>query len=209
MNKHHTAGVIVLAMAMLVALTGVAAAERNIPATPEIQGISTSTSIQAQGTVTETDSLAWTSASNGSSQTAQAIGPPLASQQVQYTTGYNDQYTGVSGQTSFVKSMAVSTGNKIADGSNVAASTSVQFIAIDTGRATRSEDILLDGTGNSTSYWRCHSLSVRILYLIDHSAVLQHRAVGQLVRYYADLDGYESKRQVCRNRLDLPGHPEL
>jgi len=106
MNKHNTAGVIVLAMAMLVALTGVVAAERNIPATPEIQGISTSTSIQAQGTVTETDSLAWTTASNGSSQTAQSIGPPLASQQVQYTTGYNDQYMGVSGQTTFVKSMA-------------------------------------------------------------------------------------------------------
>ena len=151
MNKHNTAGVIGLAMVMFVALTGVAAAERNIPATPEIQGISTSTSIQAQGTVTETDSLAWTSASNGSTQTAQAIGPPLGNQQVQYTTGYNDQYSGVSGQTTFVKSMAVSTGNKIADGSNVAASTNVQFIAIDSGRATRSEDILLDGAGNSTS----------------------------------------------------------
>jgi len=151
MNKHSTAGVIVLAMAMLVALTGVVAAERNIPATPEIQGISTSTSIQAQGTVTETDSLAWTTTSNGSTQEAQSIGPPLGSQQVQYTTGYNDQYMGVSGQTTFVKSMSVATGNKIADGSNVAATTNVQFIAIDTGRATRSEDILLDGVGNSTN----------------------------------------------------------
>ena len=47
--------------------------------------------------------------------------------------------------------MAVSTGNQIADGSNVAASTSIQFIAVDTGRATNSEDLLLDGVGNSTS----------------------------------------------------------
>ena len=47
--------------------------------------------------------------------------------------------------------MAISTGNKIADQSNVAASTSIQYIAIDTGRATNSEDLLLDGVANSTS----------------------------------------------------------
>ena len=140
-----------IAMVMLLALCGAALADRNIPATPEIQGISTSTSIQAQGTVTETDSLAWTSASNDSTQIAIAPGAPLADQQVQYTTGYNSQYSGVSGQTTFVKSMAVGTGNKIADQSNVAAHTDIQFIAIDTGRATNSEDILLDGVANSTT----------------------------------------------------------
>ena len=140
-----------IAMVMLVALCGAAFADRNIPATPEIQGISTSTSIQAQGTVTETDSLAWTSASNDSTQIAIAPGAPLKDQQVQYTTGYNSAYSGVSGQTTFVKSMAVGTGNKIADGSNVAAHTDIQFIAIDTGRATNSEDILLDGVANATT----------------------------------------------------------
>lgn len=138
-------------MVMLVALCGAAFADRNIPAVPEIQGISTSTSIQAQGTVTETDSLAWTTASNDSTQLAIAPGAPLKDQQVQYTTGYNAQYSGVSGQTTFVKSMAVGTGNKIADQSNVAAHTDIQFIAIDTGRATNSEDILLDGVANSTT----------------------------------------------------------
>jgi hypothetical protein len=142
--------IIIVAM-VLIAMTGVVLADRNIPATPEIQGISTSTSIQAQGTVTETDSLAWTSASNDGTQTTQSIGAPLGDSQVQYTTGYNSAYSGVSGQTTYVKSMAVSTGNKVADGSNVAANTNIQFIAIDTGRATNSEDLLLDGVGNSTS----------------------------------------------------------
>ena len=141
--------IIIIAM-VFIAMTGVVLADRNVPATPEIQGISTSTSISAQGTVTETDSLAWTSASNGSTQTSQGIGAPLADSQVQYTTGYNSAYSGVSGQTTYVKSMAVSTGNQIADGSNVAANTNVQFIAIDAGRATNSEDLLLDGVGNST-----------------------------------------------------------
>ena len=144
---------IIVAGLVLVALTGAVLADRNIPATPEIQGIATSTSIQAQGTVTETDSLAWTTAANlsdGVGQASQGIGAPLADSQVQYTTGYNSQYSGVSGQTTFVKSMAVGTGNKIADGSNVAASTDIQYIAIDSGRATNSEDLLLDGVANST-----------------------------------------------------------
>jgi hypothetical protein len=148
-------GIFIIALAVLVVTTGFVAAERNDPATPEIQGISTATSIQAQGTVTETDSLAWTLAANMTpgmgNQMAVAIGAPLTNSKVQYTTGYNDALSAVSGQTTFVKTMAVSTANKIADQSNVAAHTDLQFIAIDTGRATRSEDILIDGVANSTS----------------------------------------------------------
>jgi len=144
-------GFLIITLAMLVAMVGFVAADRNDPAVPEIQGISTATSMSAQGTVTETDSLAWTLASNDSTQQAIGIGAPLADSQVQYTTGYNAAYSGVSGQTTYVKSMAVSTGNKIADQSNVAASTNIQYIAIDTGRATNSEDLLLDGVANSTS----------------------------------------------------------
>jgi hypothetical protein len=148
-------GIFIIALAVLVVMTGVVAAERNDPATPEIQGISTATSIQAQGTVTETDSLAWTLAANMTpgmgNQMAVGIGAPLTDSKVQYTTGYNDALSAVSGQTTFAKTMAVSTANKIADQSNVAAHTDLQFIAIDTGRATRSEDILIDGVANSTS----------------------------------------------------------
>ncbi len=213
-------------------------ADSGVNATPEVQGITTGTSSSVQGTVTETDSGAWTltydpstptgpmlvftlqnvnfaislnpldaaqliaaggSVSNvpsgqaaGSIQsisipesllnTVTASNPPFTWQnivnvinnpgyneniltgtmgggihtgvldpgQVQYTTGYNDQYSGISGQQTFAKSMAISTANKIADQSNVKANTNIQFIAIDTGRATRSEDLLLDGAGNST-----------------------------------------------------------
>ncbi|HTY15321.1 MAG TPA: hypothetical protein VMC42_06410 [Methanoregulaceae archaeon] len=148
-------GFFIIALAMLVVMTGFVAAERNDPATPEIQGISTATSVQAQGTVTETDSLAWTLAANMTpgmgNQMAVGIGAPLTDSKVQYTTGYNDAVSAVSGQTTFAKTMAVSTGNKIADQSNVAAHTDLQFIAIDTGRATRSEDLLVDGVANATS----------------------------------------------------------
>ena len=73
---------IIVAGLLLVALTGAVFADRNVPATPEIQGITTSTSIQAQGTVTETDSLAWTTASNDSTQQAIGTGAPLADYRV-------------------------------------------------------------------------------------------------------------------------------
>jgi hypothetical protein len=65
--------------------------------------------------------------------------------QVQYTTGYSDQYLGVSGRQTFTKSMSLSTANKIADQSNIKANTNIQYVAVDSGRATRTEDLLLDG----------------------------------------------------------------
>ena len=111
-----------------------------------------------RGRLLRTDSLAWTTGANltvlGEDYTQIVSGinllPPLPNESAQYTTGYNDQYTGVSGQTSFAKSMAISTGNQVADGSNVAATTNVQFIAVDPGRATRSEDLLVDGAALPT-----------------------------------------------------------
>ncbi len=45
--------------------------------------------------------------------------------------------------------MALSTANTIADQSNIKADTNIQFIAIDTGRATSSEDLLLDGASQA------------------------------------------------------------
>jgi hypothetical protein len=57
----------------------------------------------------------------------------------------------VSGQSVFSKTMAVGTGNKIADQSNIRADTSLQYIAIDTGRATRTEDLLLDGAAQASN----------------------------------------------------------
>ena len=69
--------------------------------------------------------------------------------QVQYTAGYNSQYSGVSGQQTFAKSVALSTANKIADQSNIKANTNVQFIAVDAGRSTNSEDLLLDGASQA------------------------------------------------------------
>ncbi len=142
-------GVIIVAMAMMVALTGCAMAAKPVNQTPETQGIVTSTAINAQGTVTESESLAWTIVNNGPINS-----PPLGSigtqGEVQYTTGYNQNVMAVSGLTQYNKAFSVDTANKIADASNVKVATNVQFIAVDTGRMTFSEDILLDGVGNAS-----------------------------------------------------------
>ena len=83
---------------------------------------------------------------------------PLILGRYSHTAGYNDQYSGVSGQQTFTKSMGISTANTIADQSNIKADTSIQYIAVDTGRATRTEDLLVDGASqaqNSSSLILC------------------------------------------------------
>jgi hypothetical protein len=217
--RFHNAGAIALVViVILIVFTCIAYADRNVPAMPEIQGLSTSTGMNVQGTITETDSGAWSVNANGiplsvndpilaqwpgwasqpygyntwhagisqvppySYRTLEdyltywsmhpeldqglsgiatglltwlenqgsPLTPPLQSGEVQYTTGYNDQLMAVSGQSVLSKTMAVSTASKIADQSSIKADTSLQYIAIDTGRATRTEDILLDGVAQAT-----------------------------------------------------------
>ncbi|HTY15393.1 MAG TPA: hypothetical protein VMC42_06770 [Methanoregulaceae archaeon] len=225
--------IFVITAALMIACFGIAFADSGVYAAPEVQGLATGTSVNAQGTVTETDSGAWTLtndpdtvyiATAGSHnfllkaadvQQIEAAGgsaiptnPPsgeglylfwyttlivpqslmdqpliggggetwgdlltggaedgswnlqvssnpgihtgvLDPGQVQYTAGYNDQYSGISGQQTFGKTAALSTANTIADQSNIKANTNIQFIAIDTGRATRTEDLLLDGASQA------------------------------------------------------------
>ncbi|HTY14158.1 MAG TPA: hypothetical protein VMC42_00445 [Methanoregulaceae archaeon] len=224
--KFQKIGILVLFIfIVLTAFFSVAYADRNVPAMPEVQGLSTSTGMNVQGTITETDGGAWsvnangiplsgadpilakypgwTSSGWGSYQNfldnwdfwllgesnpsslhlqdmlnafmadggavvgnpsnsdiqnlinwlqnqGSPLTPPLQDQEVQYTTGYNDQIMAVSGQSTFSKTMALSTANKIADQSNIKADTSLQYIATDTGRATRTEDLLLDGTSQAS-----------------------------------------------------------
>jgi len=224
-----------LILALITAVTCIAYADTGVPAVPEIQGISTGTSSDVIGTVTETDSAVWTltkTPGDGAMYVVTYTGGPIGEGfyepqamahltnaggsyiyatnpeepfstlfaqlsvpesllnqpiegmgqtwqdlinemvdnwysltinqggihagvldpgQVQYTTGYNDQYNGISGQQTFTKSVGLSTANTIADQSNIKADTSVQFIAVDMGRATRTEDLLLDGAGNTTN----------------------------------------------------------
>ncbi|HTY14457.1 MAG TPA: hypothetical protein VMC42_02015 [Methanoregulaceae archaeon] len=145
MKLHIPRWHIIVAFALIVACIGWVSADPGVNATPEVAGITTSTSIDCIGIVTESDSLAMTSTNTGAVNS-----PPLDAGQVQYTAGYNDNLMAVNGHTTFVKSMQISTANTIADQSNIKASTSLQFIGIDGGRATRDEDLMIDGAGQAT-----------------------------------------------------------
>jgi hypothetical protein len=146
-KKMKTTGVIVIALAMLIALTGVVMADQVVPAVPETQTISTSTAIIADGLVTDSAGLAWTL----SNQSITAI-PPLADSQIVYTTAYDASTVAQAGTTTFVKTMAVDTRNKVIGQSNVNADTAVTFIATaDGGNIVGSENLLIDGAGNYTT----------------------------------------------------------
>jgi hypothetical protein len=144
----------ILAVAALFAFCGCAMADIPVNATPETKGITVTTNINAQGTVTASDSLTWQQSSDALNA------PPLlggntstgAAGEVQYTAGYSEATLAVQGVTSYTKTTAIDTGNKIADKNNIAANKIVTFIAAnEQGRMTSSEDILVDGAGNTTT----------------------------------------------------------
>jgi hypothetical protein len=141
-----TTGVIVIALAMLIALTGVVMADQPVNATLETQTITTTTAIIADGLVMDNAGLAWSLSS------ARLNSPPLETGEVQYTTAYDANTVAQAGTTTFVKTMAIDTRNKVIGTSNVKAATAVTFIATaDGGNIVGSENIMLDGAGNATT----------------------------------------------------------
>ncbi len=59
--KISSFGVIsLIAFVLVIGLTGLTFADTGVPAVPEIQGVTTSTGMNVQGTATETDSGVWT-----------------------------------------------------------------------------------------------------------------------------------------------------
>jgi hypothetical protein len=133
-----------IALAMLVAFTGMAMADTGINQTPETQGIVTSTAVQALGTVTETDSVVW--------QTAYAdlSIPPLNPEEMAYTMSYTEGTIADQGLVSYTKGQSLDTANKVAGTYNFNTAKVVDFIGLDTGRMITSENMVLDGAGNGS-----------------------------------------------------------
>jgi hypothetical protein len=136
--------IMVIALAMLVAFTGMAMADTGINQVPETQGIVTSTNIEALGTVTETDSIVW------------ALGfpdlnvPPLADDGVYYVMSYTEGTIADQGLVSYVKGQTLDTANKVAGTYNFNTQKVAEFIGLETGRMISSENMVLDGAGNGT-----------------------------------------------------------
>jgi len=153
-KKMKTTGVIVIALAMLIAFTGVVMADQVVPQVPEIQGITTSTSIVCEGIVMDSASLGWTTTgadATASRSTTEAGGSMLAPEQVQYSTTYDSSTIAQAGQTTFIKNMAIGTGNQLLSQSNVKANTEATFLATGNGgNILGSENIMIDGAAMAT-----------------------------------------------------------
>ncbi len=142
-----TIGFVVIAMAMLIALTGMAMADPGVNQTPETQGITTALTIQAVGTVTETESMVWQlTDANVLAKNANA----LTFGEVQYVSSYTENTIADQGLVSYAKTMAIDTANKVGNQYNVKADKIVEFVGLDTGRMISEESLLLDGAGNAS-----------------------------------------------------------
>ncbi len=126
----------------LLACTGIAIADTGMPQVPETQGISSVTSIDGIGTMSETDNLAWSMVSCGICG-FEAATIPFA--HAQYAVSYGETTLGIQGDTTYAKSMRIDTASRVADQFNVVPSKFVTFQAIDAGRMTSDENIVLDG----------------------------------------------------------------
>ena len=75
----------------------------------------------------------------------------LDPEQIQYTTAYDANIVAQAGHTVLLKTMNINTGNKVLTQSNLKAHTGLTYIATsDGGNVVGSENLLLDGAGNTT-----------------------------------------------------------
>jgi hypothetical protein len=169
----------IIAAVILISFVGGVYADIPVHSDPELTALSTVTSMDAQGIITTSTAVSlqlgsdtlddpplenggylygWRTGGNPSRMigytvdpwVGEILGTPLPMGEVQYTAGYNEVVTAVSGSIGYHKIMGVSTANKTSGADNIAADKQVTFIGGDGGRMTSSEDILIDGTGAQT-----------------------------------------------------------
>jgi hypothetical protein len=158
-----------LGILIILLCAGVVFADPSVNQTPEIQGISVVTSMNAIGTVTQTENIAWVISNLpiGTSLAAPdypmydpesgevldwpthfgPLFPDPTAGQVLYTTTYDEMTNAVDGATTYDKTMAVSTANQVGNQNNIKADKTTTFDAVGSGRMTSAENILMDGAG--------------------------------------------------------------
>lgn len=133
----------VILLAMLSGIAGVAVADPGVNATPETIGITTTTVVQATGSIISRTSLAMTQ----SSSDAITDVPPLVNG-AYYTATYNENTisNGV-GVIEYTKLMNVDTGNMNVNQYNIEATKLVNFAGEGLASMITSENIFIEGTG--------------------------------------------------------------
>ena len=130
----------ILTLTMMALITGGVVADTGIFQTPETQGLTTGTTIQALGTVTETDGLTWIISTDTI--------PPEDLFFIYYATSYNEETIADQGLVSYAKTASLDTAEQAVGQDNFATSKIVEFIGLDTGRMTSSESEVIDGASS-------------------------------------------------------------
>ena len=139
--------IIIAVTLALFMLTGIAIADSAVPQTEETQGFVTTTIMQAVGTATETDSLAWQITNNGFTGGLTDIPPLFPEITAVYSMAYTEDTVADQGLVTYTKQGFVDTQGKVPDQSNVNMEKVVEFVGLDTGRMVSAEEQVLDGAG--------------------------------------------------------------
>ena len=139
-------GIMVIAIAMLVGMTGFAMADPGVNQTFETQGITVLTSIQAQGNMDSMTDVAWTQTS---SQNITSV-PPLTSGKYYVSTYEEDTQSNGVGNIFYDKTTEIETKARLTNQFNIEATKQINFVGIDGARITSDENIFLDGTGQAS-----------------------------------------------------------
>jgi hypothetical protein len=171
---------IALGIVVCLAIISIASADVPVNATFETQGVSSTTSLNVQGSMTSSTVLSWRQSNsggidnppleNGGWPTSYTVGDEVISGytvdpfiidilgtapggEVQYTAGYAEFTEGKNGVTDYSKRFSADTANKAPGLSNIDASRNIQFRAdqVKDGRMTSSESIMEDGAGAMTA----------------------------------------------------------
>jgi hypothetical protein len=137
-------GLLILSVVVVIVIFCTSAMADGVNQTNAIQGITTSTYIDAIGTVSINDNLAWISGSG-------SISPPLGGDDAVQTTTYSEYTSAVNGHTIYSKDFSVNTGNQVGSQSNVQSSRIITFEGLNGGRMVSDEELLISTEGNPSS----------------------------------------------------------
>jgi hypothetical protein len=137
-------GIMVIALAMLVGLTGIAMADPGVNQTFETQGITMVTSIQAEGNMYSTTDVTW---KQSSAQNITSM-PPAPTSGAYYVSTYSeDTMSNGVGFIGYDKSTTLETKSRLNGQYNIEATKEIQFYGQDGAEMTSTDNIFLDGTG--------------------------------------------------------------
>lgn len=160
----------IIALLVMLVFFGTALADPMVSQTPEIQGFTSTTTMNVVGLAMETDAIGWQLSNGAVTSTSLKlpsgfipVGPyveyipgaiPItdamygtSSGQVLYTVAYDEKTTATDGAVMYNKQLSLNTGNKVASQSNVKADKIVTFEGIDAGTIVSSENLMVDGAG--------------------------------------------------------------